>query len=148
MSGDAAPRRLGRWRLGLGVFGVAMLGLAAVVFVGEVPVARYPGVAAWLVGALIVHDGIIAFAVAAVGLLLRRARWSPITTSIVGGSAVVGAIVALVVVPIVVKDSIGTANPTVLPLDYLANLLWFELGVVVVAVVATVVARRVSLRRR
>jgi len=148
MNDESDARRLRRWRLGLGVFGVAMLGLAAVVFVDEVPVVRYPGVAAWLIGALIVHDGIVAVAVVAIGLLLRRGRWSPVTTAIVGGAAVVGAIMALVVAPIVVKDAIGTANPTVLPLDYLGNLLWFELGVVVVAVVAVVVARRVSVRRR
>lgn len=145
---DTAARRLRPWRVGLGVFGVVMLGFAAAVFIGEVPVSRYPGVAAWLIAALIVHDGVIACAVLAAGILLRRARWRPITTAIVGGAAVVGAIMALIVVPIVVKSAIGTANRTVLPLDYLGNLLWFELGVVVAAVVAVVVARSVSGRRR
>ncbi|WP_411558760.1 hypothetical protein [Plantibacter sp. MPB07] len=145
---DAASRKLRPWRVGLGVSGVAMLGFAAVVFLDEVRLDQYPGVAAWLIGALILHDGVIALAAVGLGMLLRLAGWRPITTAIVGGATVVGATMALIVIPAVVKDAIGTANPTVLPLDYLGNLLWFELGVVVVAVVMALVARAVSGRRR
>lgn len=143
----ASGRRLRLWRGVLGGFGTVVLAIGVVVLVVEVPAVRYPGVAAWLLGALVAHDVVVAGAVFAVGLLLRRARWRPVTTAIVGGAAVVGAIVALVAVPAAVKAAIGTANPTVLPLDYVGNLLMFELGVAIVATVAVVCVRAVSSHR-
>ncbi|XUK62082.1 hypothetical protein ABMA10_08860 [Plantibacter sp. RU18] len=138
---------LRRTRLLLGGLGIALVVLGAVLFIQQIPAIRYPGVAGWLLGALVVHDGIIAAAVLGVGLLLRLAPWSAATKAIVSGAAVVGGIMALIVLPAAWKDAIGTANPTVLPFDYLGNLVWFELGVVLVAVVAVIAARNVTARR-
>ena len=51
------------------------------------------------------------------------------------GAIVVGGIVTLIVVPQIVKKSIGTTNPTVLPLDYGLNLGLFYAGLLLVTVV-------------
>ncbi|MFE6905595.1 hypothetical protein [Streptomyces erythrochromogenes] len=75
-------------------------------------------IAVWLGGAVVVHDGFVAplvFAVAAVaaagGLRLRGV---PRAALIVAGS------LTAIALPALLRPG-GTANPTVLPLDYLRN---------------------------
>ncbi len=127
-----------RWRVALVLTGLALLGLALVALVNEVPVTRWPGIALWLVGALIIHDGIVAMSVLAVSIAARRVGllvpWGIVL--IVQGALAVGAIVTALVVPEIVKKSIGTANPSILPLDYVANLGVFSAGLAGVAAIA------------
>ena len=52
--------RVKRWRIGLLLLGVALLGLGGIVLLQEVNPKKYIGILAWFVGALIIHDGIIA----------------------------------------------------------------------------------------
>jgi hypothetical protein len=112
------------WRVVLIAAGVVLLAGGALVFVQDVPPERYPAVAAWLIGALIVHDGIAAMAVVAVSVLARRAdhRVPFVPFLIAQGALVVALIMSAVVVPQILKKAAGTANPSVLPLDYALNL--------------------------
>ena len=142
-----------RWRVGLIAGGVALLGLGGLVMLQDVAPNQYLGIVIWFAGALIVHDGIIAPIVFGASLLLRRAgkRIPFVALAILQGAVVVGAMIALLVFPQILKQAMGTANPTVLPLDYTVNLIMFY-GVLAagtaasIAVYLLVVARRQKLR--
>ena len=141
-----------RWRTGLVIFGIALLGLGGVVLLNDVSPTRYVGIAIWFVGALILHDGVAAFAIFGISIVMRRAgtRIPLPVIAIVQGALVVGAIVTAIVVPEILKKNIGSANPTILPLDYGLNLVLFYAGLAVVTAAAIagylVLARRQKLR--
>ena len=134
-----------RWQIGLIAVGVLLLALGGLVLVLDVGPSEFVGIAIWFAGAIILHDGILAPIVFGVSLMLRRAgKRIPLgALLIVQGAVVVGAMTALLVVPEQLKQAIGTANPTILPLNYGVNLVVF--GVVLIAV--TVLAVVVYLRR-
>lgn len=138
-----------RWQVALIATGVVLLLVAGGALLSEVPPARYPGIALWLAGALVIHDGIGAIAVAAASILLRRVTRIPFAIVVIVRSAVaVGVIVTLVVLPEIVKKAIGSANPSILPLDYAGNLLVFyavlaaATGVVIAVYLLVARARR------
>jgi len=141
-----------RWRTGLVIFGIALLGLGGVVLLNDVSPTRYVGIAIWFVGALILHDGVAAFAIFGISIVMRRAgtRIPLPVIAIVQGALVVGAIVTAIVVPEILKKNIGSANPTILPLDYGLNLVLFYAGLAVMTAAAIagylVLARRQKLR--
>ena len=141
-----------RWRTGLVIFGIALLGLGGVVLLNDVSPTRYVGIAVWFVGALILHDGVAAFAIFGISIVMRRAgtRIPLPIIAIVQGALVIGAIFTAIVVPEILKKNIGSANPTILPLDYGLHLVLFYAGLAVATAVAIalylVVARRRSAR--
>lgn len=141
-----------RWRVALIVVGVGLLLLGGIVLLNDVAPKRYIGILAWLAGAIIIHDGIIAPAVFGVSLAMRRAgRRIPLPVIlIVQGAIVVGAIMALLVFPEIAKQAIGSANPSILPLDYTGNLIGFYIALAVSTAVAIgiylVVTRRQNAR--
>ncbi|MEO6117075.1 MAG: hypothetical protein ABIP33_11875 [Pseudolysinimonas sp.] len=141
------------WRGVLVGAGVLLLLIGAATFLMQVPPARYPVVAVWLLGAIVVHDGIGAMLVFAAAVLVRRVdRRIPFAVlAIVQGAAVVAVIVTVLVVPEIVKKAIGTANPTILPLDYLGHLLGFYaalVGATIVVVAGYLLAVRLARGRR
>lgn len=111
---------LTRWRIGVGAFGVLVLGYGVFVMVDTVSATRILGLASWLILALILHDGIIAMITFGVALGLRRAgRRLPVAVlAIIQGALVVGSVFAIVVLPAAYKKFLGTRNSTVLPLNY------------------------------
>jgi lysylphosphatidylglycerol synthetase-like protein (DUF2156 family) len=120
--------------------GVLATGVGVLVFAGDVSPAQYPAVLGWLVGALVVHDVLIAGLVFAVVVAGRRSprRVAPGTVVVLQSGLAVAAIVALVVAPEIVKKSMGTANPTVLPLDYGLHLAVFLVALAIVTIGAAV----------
>ncbi|MET4783381.1 hypothetical protein [Glaciihabitans sp. UYNi722] len=128
------------WRIGLVIVGVLLLALGAVVLVDTVKPIKIIGVASWFLLALIVHDGIIAFVTFGVGFLLRRAgRKLPVAVlATIQGALVVCAIFAIIVLPAVYKQFLGSNNPTILPLKYGPNLIILWASVVVLTTVAIV----------
>jgi len=117
------------WRIGLIALGLAFFVVGGITLLNDVNPARYLGIAIWFVGALVIHDGIISFVVFGANIVMRktggRLRIPLPALLIVQGALVVAGIMTLIVVPAALKKSIGTANPTLLPLDYGLHLLVF-----------------------
>ena len=137
-------------RVILVIVGIALLLVGGMVLLADVKPSRYLGILAWFAGAIIVHDGILAFAVAGVGIAMRRAgrafRVPLPVIIIVQGALAVAALFALLVVPEILKKSIGTANGTLLPLDYALHLAVFYAALAVITAVA--VAGYIAVTRR
>lgn len=122
-----------RARIALVLFGLGFLGLGAYVAWIWLSHKQYFRVLEWLIGALIVHDGVIAPIVFLVTLLARRAgrRVAAPIVALVTGALVVGGIVALLFGPEVIKKAIGTASSSILPQNYALHLVVFYLGLAV-----------------
>lgn len=126
--------------------GLAGLFLGALIMVQKQRPDQIVGVVVWIVAAIIVHDGILSPLLLLLDVWMRRAgRRIPFgVLAIIQGGVVVGAIMSMLVLPEIYKKSLGTKNPTILPLDYGLNLALFWAGVAVLTAVACVV----YLRRR
>jgi hypothetical protein len=142
-----------RVRIGLILFGLAFLGLGAYVAWIWLSHKQYARVLEWLIGALIVHDGIIAPTVFVTTLLARRLgeRIPAAVIALVQGAFVIGGIVLLLFLPEVIKKAIGTNSSSILPQNYGLHLLVFYLvlGILAAAAVGFYVrffARRQKLR--
>lgn len=129
--------------------GLGLLGLGGLVLLLDVNPARYLGIALWFAGAIVVHDALIAPGVVVVGIVLRRlGRKLPgAVVAIIQGAIVVPAIVTALVVPEILKKEIGSANPTILPLDYVGNLAGLYLGTALATIAAITVYVVVAARR-
>ncbi|WP_369148570.1 hypothetical protein [Streptomyces sp. R44] len=120
-------------RYGVGGLGLVLIG------VGAWRVADQPdplGVLVWLAGAVVLHDGIIAPLVLAIGLLVvgRPER------GVLRGALVVAGSLLLVTLPLLVRPG-EPPNPSALPLPYGRNLV-IVLAAVVVVAVAVILVRR------
>ena len=60
------------WRLILAVTGVLVICYGGFRFLTEIPLPNLIALACWLVGAVLVHDGVLSPLVVGIGLLLRR----------------------------------------------------------------------------
>ncbi|MFE2009125.1 hypothetical protein [Streptomyces sp. NPDC059491] len=120
-------------RQAVGALGVALIGLGAWLVVTD---PEPLGVVIWLAGALVLHDGIVAPLVFAVGLLLlgRRRR------GVLRGALIVAGSVVLITLPLLLRPG-QPLNPTALPLPYGRNL------AIVLAVVTAVTAAWVAVHR-
>ena len=139
-----------RWQIALIAVGLALFVVGGITLLNDVNPKRYLGIAIWFAGALVIHDGIISFLVFGANIVLRktggRLRVPLPAILIMQGALVIAAIMTLIVVPAALKKSIGTANPTLLPLDYGLHLVVFY-GVVAVVTAAALGVYAV-LRRR
>lgn len=142
-----------RWQLGLVLLGLALLGLGGLVLLQEVNPKRYIGILTWFIGALIIHDGIIAPVVFGVSLIMRKvgSRVPPVVIAVVQGALVIGGILTLIVVPEIVKKWVGTLSTSILPQNYVLNLMLFygalaAATVVILAGYLRMFARRQKLR--
>ena len=139
-------------QIGLIALGILLLIVGGITLLNDVAPKSYGGILAWLAGAIILHDGIASFAVVGVGIAMRRLgrrfRVPLGAIIIVQGAIVLGAIIALIVFPEIIKKSIGRANPTLLPLDYGVNLAIFYAVLVVVTAAALAVYFAVARRQK
>lgn len=151
MSTGTSTVAVARIRIVLIVVGVLVIGLGGIVLLNDVNPARYLGIALWFAGALVIHDGLVAPVVLGVHLLLRRAgRRIPVAVILIlQGALVIAALLTALVVPEILKQGIGSANPTILPLDYAGNLLrcYAGLALVTAASIAVVLLRSRTSRR-
>lgn len=139
-----------RWQTAFIAVGVLVIGLGGVVLLLDVNPARYLGIALWFAGALVLHDAVLAPIVLGAHLLLRRAgRRLPLSAVLIlQGALVVAALVTAIAVPQILKQGIGSANPTILPLDYAGNLVLFHAGLALITAAAIAGAFAVDRRRR
>ncbi|MCU1473224.1 hypothetical protein [Amnibacterium sp.] len=139
-----------RARAALVGVGVAGLVVGAALLVTTVRPAGVAGLGIWLVGALVLHDGILAPATFAANRLLRGAgaRIPPVVLAVLQGAVVVGVVLTLTVLPEIRAKQLGPRNPTVLPFDYglRLGLLWLVLAALT-AIVCAVLLRSQRTRR-
>jgi len=131
-------------RVVLVVLGVGLLVLGGIVLLQDVKPVRYVGILWWFAGAIIIHDGILSFVIVGISLFFRRVRLRLVPVLIVQGALAIAALFALLVVPEILKQGIGTANAALLPLDYGVNLAVFYGVLVLVTAVALGVYRVVA----
>ncbi len=117
-----------RWTTG--VLGLGLMVVGLVVLLTDEYVHDPVDVAIWLAAAIAVHDGLLAPLTLGVGLALSAVR--PVRgRRIVQGALMVTGCLTLVALPVLIRPG-PRANPTVLPLNYLAD--WLLLLAIVVAV--------------
>ncbi|MBI5162040.1 MAG: hypothetical protein HY996_11615 [Micrococcales bacterium] len=133
-------------RILLVVLGLGLLAVGGVVLLQDVNPKRYLGILTWFVGALIIHDVVIAPLVFLVTLVGRRLqhRIPAAVLAIVYGALAVGGIVTLLVVPEILKKRIGVASSSILPLDYGANLAVFWAAIIVLTALAVLLYRAMA----
>jgi membrane-bound metal-dependent hydrolase YbcI (DUF457 family) len=138
------------WRVVIGAIGVLVVLLGGFTFLTDVRPDNYLGVVVWLAGAIVLHDGVGAIGVFVVSVLVRKVgrRVPFIVLVIAQAAAAIWVIVLVLVVPEIVKQAIGTANPSILPLDYTANLVTFSAALVALAAFATATAAVIGRIRR
>ncbi len=103
------------------------------------------GLALWMLGAIVLHDGILSPIVLFANVLLkrtgRRMPWSVLV--VIQIAVVIGSVLTLMVVPEIAGQLRGPANPTILTGDYALRLavMW---GVLLVpaAIISGVLIRR------
>lgn len=115
----SSDHRVSRWRVAVGGAGLAAAAFGVQQLLTGGRVAALGSAAAWLVGVLVAHDAVLAPAVVAAGLLLRRAlrgtarRALPV---LAGGLFVAGILGLVAAVAIAAPQVPG--NPTVRPRDH------------------------------
>lgn len=124
--------------------GIALLVVGGVVLGMDVKPTRYLGILSWFIGALVIHDGIIAPLVLVVSLIGRRLRLPAVVLAIVQGALVLVGIVALLVVPEIIKQRIRVASSSILPQDYLTNLVVYLVVIAALTAVAVLLYRSVG----
>lgn len=139
-----------RWRIGLILVGLGLMGIGGIVALTWLHSTQYPRVILWLVAALIVHDGIIAPAVFVVSLISRRLgeRVPAVVIAIVQGALVIGGIFLLLFLPEVIKKAIGTNSSSILPLNYGLNLVLFYASLAILAAAAIAFYVRLFAKRQ
>jgi hypothetical protein len=139
-----------RWRIGLILFGLGLMGIGGIVALTWLHSTQYPRVILWLVAALIVHDGIIAPAVFVVTLIARRLgeKVPAVVIALIEGALVIGGIFTLLFLPEVLKKAIGTNSSSILPLNYGLNLILFYVVLALLAAAAIAFYVRLFARRQ
>jgi hypothetical protein len=129
------------------VVGLLVLAFGVMTLVTVQQPHKVVGVLIWLVASVLLHDAVLSPFVVLVGAMLRRGgrRVAPWVLVVVQIAVVVGAVLALVVLPEIAAKHHGVKNPTVLPFDYTLRLVLAEVVLGVVAVAAVVVG---AVRRR
>jgi hypothetical protein len=130
--------------------GVLVAVIGGIVLLNDIPPRQYPAIIVWLAVVLIAHDVVIAGVVFAVAFAGRRVGgWMPHRAILVAqGALAVGGIMVLLVVPEIVKKAVGTANPSILPLDYGINLAVLLVALAVAATAAIVLHAVLDRQRR
>ncbi|MEU4347275.1 hypothetical protein [Streptomyces sp. NPDC023838] len=123
----------------VGACGVALMGLGVSLVWAQAPW----DVAVWLVGAVVLHDGLIAPLVLLVGLGVAATR--PGLRGPLRAALVTGGCLTAIALPDILRPGPFT-NATVVPLDYVRN--WLVLlGVVGVGAALVVVGKRLRAGR-
>ncbi|GAA1058684.1 hypothetical protein [Agromyces bracchium] len=127
------------------------LGLAAFggfLVLTEIAPSRWLGIAVWVGAAILLHDGVVAPVVVAIGLGAARVRGrvGDRGVTIAQGALVVGAILTAITVPALVASTLGNPNPTILVGSYGIALAVIWAVLLVVAAIALRVSRTRLLR--
>ena len=109
-----------RWRQALVAAGVLLLLYAGVRLVAEVPEAL-PGLALWMVGIAVIHDGLLSPLVVGVGWVLARTV-PPRGRRHLQAGLVVGALITIIAIPLIARQDTQPPAKALLLQNYGANL--------------------------
>lgn len=102
--------------------GLGLLGVGTVLLLTEVAPSRWLGVAVWVGAAILLHDGVVAPVVVAIGLGAERVRGrlglDVRGVAVAQGALLVGAILTAITIPALVASTLGNPNPTILVGSY------------------------------
>ena len=126
-------------RLLLGLVGLALLGYGGYQLLNHGGATHPTEVAKWLVIALIVHDGVLAWAVLVIGWLTARVVPARIRPYVQGG-LVCAALITLIALPLIHRRGHAAPGLTLLTQNYAAHL------AVLLSMVAAVVAAAYAIR--
>lgn len=103
---------LGGVGVGVGIYGASLM--------KDLGWDNFVASAKWLVGGVVLHDGVIAPATIVLALLVARVRRRPLPGAVIVGGIVVAS-VSLAALPVLGRFGARADNPTLLPRDYLAG---------------------------
>lgn len=127
------------WRIVFAVSGI-LLGLFGVFRLAtEVPVGNLVVLALWLIGAVVVHDGILSPMVVGVGWLVGRAV-PPRARRYVQGGLIAASLITAVAIPLILRAGQEPASKAILRQNFGGNLTLL-LGVVAAASLALYAVR-------
>jgi hypothetical protein len=109
------------WRLILGGAGILVAVYGLVQLVVNVPASSLILVAAWLIGAVIIHDGILSPAVVGIGSIMRRLVPDR-GRRYLQAALIVGAIVTLIAIPMIYRQGTQPPSKALLLQNFAANL--------------------------
>ncbi|GAA2030325.1 hypothetical protein GCM10009819_12490 [Agromyces tropicus] len=100
--------------------GLGLLGYGAFLVLTEIAPSRWLGIVVWVGAAILLHDGVLAPIVVAVGLGAERVRdrFGRRGVAVAQGALLVGAILTAITVPALVASTLGNPNPTILVGSY------------------------------
>ncbi len=133
------------WRIGLAAAGV-LLGLFGVFrLLTQIDSYDLFVLLCWLVGALVIHDGVLAPLTVGVGALLAKVL-PPRARTYVQGALVAGAVIAVIALPMIYRRDSQPKVKAILQQDFGANLATL-LAIVAVGAVVLYAARLLRDRR-
>ncbi|MRX44067.1 hypothetical protein [Agromyces kandeliae] len=128
--------------------GLGLAAFGAFLVLTEIAPSRWLGIAVWVGAAILLHDGVVAPVVVAVGLGAARVRTrvGDRGVAVAQAALVVGAILTAITVPALVASMIGNPNPTILVGSYGVALAVIWAVLLAVAGIALGVSRTTVLR--
>ena len=109
-----------RWRYALVAAGVLLLLYGGERLVAEVPQAL-PGLALWMIGIIVIHDGLLSPLVVGVGWLLARTV-APRARRYLQAALVVGGLITIIAIPLIARRGTQPPAKALLLQNYGANL--------------------------
>lgn len=109
------------WRIVLSVAGVLLVVFGAFRLLTTVPIGALAVLALWMIGAVIIHDGIIAPATVAVSCLLGKAI-PPRARRYMQTFLISGGLVIIIAIPLILRRNTQPASKAILQQNYAGNL--------------------------
>ncbi len=124
-----------RTRVTIGIAGAALIAYGAWRILGTTRLTRPRTLALWLVGAVVLHDGILAPLTMTTGYVIGRI-FRPRSRRYVAGALVTAAMITAVAAPLIHRRGRGPAGSTLEVRDYASNLVVLLGSVALVTTVA------------
>lgn len=130
------------WRIGLGSAGILLMLFGAFRLFTEIPVEDLVVLAVWLIGALVIHDGVLSPAVVAVGWAISRVT-PPRGRRYLQAGLIMAALVTVIAIPMIYRRNSQPKSKAILQQNFGANL------IVLLALIAagTLIAYAVAIAR-
>lgn len=109
------------WRIALASAGILLGAYGAFRLLTNVSFLDLLVLAGWLIGAVVIHDGILSPAVVAVGWFVSRTV-PPRARRYLQGALVAGGLMTIVAIPLILRRDSQPASKAILQQNYAANL--------------------------